>query len=328
MQTLEFTRALKEIVEELRIAPLVKLLEEWTTPGGQNTAIASDKKQLFSALLFKSNAGYELLLRQPNTRQILEKMQVSQLYQPSRTLVMLSQLHNSPNTHNISANAEAFPAFYSLVAQLRTLQQLELTCRELLEDAKRGNLQPTEGIMEISLIEYSDEVGISPRRLRIFVSTITDLHEHLSRIHGHETDKITFKYFDSGSGFTIGVQGGKEVIEAMNTLLTQWWEKFRFWRYDTFEKKMEGVSKGLAIVETLQQAIEKGTITPEVGENLKLRIFREVETLTGIGATIPLGEKTSVDQLQLLTEMRNTKLLGSGNASEAAAEEKGDHSGG
>jgi hypothetical protein len=42
---------------------------------------------------------------------------------------------------------------------------------------------------------------------------------------------------------------------------------------------------------------------------LQNQIFKQVDILIGIGATVPLGEAATVDQKQLLTEMRNTKLL-------------------
>jgi len=129
-------------------------------------------------------------------------------------------------------------------------------------------------------------------------------------VHGLEGDRLTFKYFDSGSGFLVAIAAAKTIIDSMNALLSQWWDKMRFWRYDTFDKKMEAISKSLTIVETVHEAVVKGLIPAETGENLKLRILREVNKLTEIGATIPLGDEATIDQRQLLTEMRNTKLLG------------------
>ena len=90
----------------------------------------------------------------------------------------------------------------------------------------------------------------------------------------------------------------------------------RFWRFDTYDKRIEAVAKTLTVVEMVRQKVDTKAITVEEGENLKVRILQELEKLTSIGATIPLGDSATIDQRQLLTEMRNTKLLGSGSPTE------------
>ena len=71
------------------------------------------------------------------------------------------------------------------------------TSRELLENEKIGQVDASQGILELELIEYTDEEGIAPKRLEVFISCVTRLHADVAIILGIQTgDKFTFKYFD------------------------------------------------------------------------------------------------------------------------------------
>lgn len=311
MQALEFSRALKEIVRDLKVKELLDIAQPWTTFPGNNNAVPDQTKNQFAQLILNSNAAYEQLIKRADTRQILAQLNLASLYEPSRIRTLLGSLGGVANSSQLHANAPLFTQFYSFTEQLRSLAMIESTSRLLLEEAKLKALPSDEGILELELIEYPDEVGITPRRLEIFISSITTLHMNLAILLDLKEDTLTFKYFDSGSGVLIGIAAAKGIILALNTLLNQWWDKIRFYRYDNYDKKVEAISKTLEVVDMVQQKVDKGAITAEVGENLKVRMLREVDRLTGIGAMVPLKDAT-IDQRQLLTEIRNTKLLSSG----------------
>jgi hypothetical protein len=325
MQTLEFTRALKEVMKELKVKELIALLAPLTVRTAN--PIDRDAKNQFSSLLFDSHAGYDRLSKNEATRKILQGLGAQEIYEPTRLGTLLTSLFAANTVQNIWHNADTFMPFSSFIALLRSFESIEHTCTDLLEKEKVGLVEPSDGILELELIEYADESGISPKRLEVFVASITELHTDLALIHEIPSDRLTFKYFDSGSGLLVGIQCAKAIADTMSSLLSQWFDRLRFWRYDTFEKKMGAISKGLAIVELAQQTVDKGAMTQDAAENLKLRVFREVDTLIGIGATIPLGEKATIDQRQLLTEMRNTKLLGSGESAEEKEGRKDDDDG-
>jgi hypothetical protein len=315
MQTLEFTRALGKIVDGLKISQLTALMAPWITPTG-NSVIDAPQKNQFAALLFDSNAAYRRLADDASTRRILESLNIGQFYEPSRLAAMLNAITSAPNAQQIYANWQHFANFYSFSELLQSLARLQNAATQLLEKEKIGEVNPSDEILELELIEYADEVGISPKRLQIFASSITNLHDHIARVLGIENDKVILRYFDSGSGLLVGIECAKAIVETLSVLLKEWWERLVYGRYESFEKKMNALSKSVAFADTVQQSVDKGTITGEVGENLKLRVFREVENLTGIGAIIPIPENATVDHRQLLTEARNTKLLSDGTSSE------------
>lgn len=311
MQALEFTRALKEITDELKVPDLLTILQPWIS-APNNQPIPDQTKDQLARLILNSNAAYERLARSPDTREILTQLDIGALYEPGRVRGVLGSLSSVPTSTQLVARPDLFSQFYSLTEQLRSLMRVESAARLLLEEAKLQGISSNDRILELELIEYSDEVGITPKRLDIFVSSITKLHMVLGLLLELKQDTLTFKYFDSGSGVLIGIAAGAPIIAALGALLNQWWDKIRFYRYDTYEKKVEAVSKTLDIVDVIEKKIKDGAITREVGENLKVRMFREVETLTEIGAMVPLRDAT-IDQQQLLTEIRNTKLLSSGS---------------
>jgi hypothetical protein len=317
MQTLEFTKALKRIVEGLKIPELTALMAPWINPRTNAAPIGPNEKNQLAALLFESNAGYRRLSEETNTRRILESVGVGQFYEPSRLAAMLNAVTSAQNTQQIYNNWQNFAHFYSFSELVQSLARLERAASQLLEKEKIGNVNPSDGILELELVEYSDEVGISPRRLQVFALSVSNLHDHIARVLGIEGDKVTFKYFDSGSGLLVGIECGKAIIQALTGLLKDWWERIVYWRYENFDKKIGALSKSVAFADTVQQAVDKGTITAEVGENMKVRVFREVENLTRIGAIIPISENATIDRRQLLTEVRNTKLLTDGTSAQA-----------
>jgi hypothetical protein len=313
MQTLEFTRALKEIAKELKAAEIVDTVQKWLqATSGQPNSLTDQDKDGLQELLLTSRSGYDRLEVREATGKILRGLGIKEFYDAGRIRQLMMSLSNLSQLQQV----RGVPDVQAYLERFKSLQRLSTTCEQLLETEKIGTVAPSEGIVEVELITYADEDGLSPLRLEKFIPAIVELHTNLAIVLAVPPGTLTFKYFDSGSGVVMGIQCAKEIAGALNTLLTQWWDKIRFWRYDTFEKRMEAISSGLTVAETVHEAVNKGTITEEEGRNLKLRILRRVDDLVGLGATIPLGDKATVDQKQLLTEMRNTKLLVSGEPAE------------
>jgi hypothetical protein len=319
MQTLEFTDALTEIVKGLKAEEIVTTIQGWFgMQFAPNTppALQDQAKDTFSELLLSSRSGFDQLSTRPTTGKIIAGLGVKDFYEPRRIRQLIIGVSGAGNI----AQVQASPDVHAYFEKFRSLIRLAATCRDLLEKEKVGELKPSEGILRVEIISYADEDGIAPKRLATFVETISDLHGDVAIVLGIPSDALTFRYFDSGSDLLVGVKCGREIAETLNTLLRQVWEKFRFWRYDTFEKRMASISKGLDIVDRIHESVQKGAVTEEEGNILKVKIFQKVDVMIGIGATVPLGESATLDQKQLLTEMRNTKLLGSGEPPDIAAQ--------
>jgi hypothetical protein len=102
-------------------------------------------------------------------------------------------------------------------------------------------------------------------------------------------------------------------------VISEWWNKIRFWNFDTFEKRMGALSTGLTVMGEVQTAVDKAVIDVETGNLLKTRILRKVDDLIGLGVFLDTEDEAErVDNRGLLIEKRDTKLLGTGRPSESA----------
>ncbi len=313
MQTLQFTRALRRIVDELRVLKLIGFLEPFVTQGN-TTNISDGHRQEFSALLFGAHAGYQRLNEDPSTARILTSLRVDSAYAAPRLGTLVSIFSAQGQAQGIWNNAAAFREFFTFFEMLRSLASLQKTCSQLLEEEKLGTPPATDGILELQLIDY-EGTGIFPNRITLLVSAVVKLYTDLARIHDISGDRLKFAYFDSGSDLVVGVQCAKVIVETMTTLLAEWWDKIKFRNYEDFDKKMEVMSKSLSVMETVQGAVDKKVIDEETANLLKARVLKEVDHLIGIGATLPLSvEPQKIDERKLLIGHRDMKLLGAGES--------------
>jgi hypothetical protein len=322
MQALTFVHGLNRVVTEMRVRELIALMQPWLVPAANNQIQPAQKDQ-FTQLIFNSHSGYERLLQDQNTKELLNQLDASQIYEPSRMAKMLSTVSTAGTTQNIWGNPTLFTEFYTFLALLKSLETMRESSKKFLEDEKIGVLSNEEGTMEIELLDY-DGTGIEPKRFQILVNTLLDLNTNLARIYNVGQDTLRFQYFDSGSSVLVGIKAAKPIIDGLNTLLMQWWDKIRFRQFDSFDRKVEAIAKGLTITHTIQEAVNRKVIDEETGQNLKRRVLTEVDTLIGIGASLPLRTETAIDERRLLAGMRSTKLLGSGELADQDTGEKSE----
>ena len=305
MQTLEFTRALKEIRTALEVDELVRTLERWLIP--PTAAQLSDmEKDQFSKLLFSSRSGWDRISVSDTTSKIMRELDIQDFYEPGRLRRLITLVSGSTSTQQLRTTET-----YAYLEKLRSFQKLEITCQKLLETEKVGKVESEQGIVELELMDY-DGKGIEPERLRLLSITVRQLHTNIARIHGIEGDQLRFKYFDSGSPVLMGIQCAKEIAETLNKAMLEWWDKIRFAPFEKFDRKMESMSKGMAVIETVKQKVDSQVFDEETGKILSRHVLKELNTLVGIGATVPLEAEATVDQKELLLAKRDVKLLESG----------------
>jgi hypothetical protein len=319
MQTLDFTRALTDIVADLKVREIHLLLQSLliTVPPNQPTwaqqPIQENQKASFTELLLTSYAGYDRLMRTDTTRKILEGMQANDLYSAARLNRMMQLVINSPAIGQLRSGAnQQTSEVYDFYQTLGAFLKVEKTCRTLLQEEKVGKVEPTDSLLELQLTDYEGK-GVEPERLSAMFSILADLQMNIVRLLRINDDRLTVKYLDSGSDFKIGLEGVKDAIDAIRNLIESIWDRVRFRDQDTFEKNMEAVTKGLDFLEKVKHAVETNAVTQEEADNLKTRVFRDVNDLIGLGVTLPMsGEGAAVERKQLI-EKRSTKLLTAGD---------------
>jgi hypothetical protein len=311
MQTLQFTRALRTMVEKLKTDKLMELLKPFLVVGSA-IQIDPSTKDTFAALLFDSRTGYTQLAEEPSTAKVLQSLELDEVYETSRLGRLLSLFGQFQTTQNLWSNAQYYADFYSFFNQLVNVGRLRSACIDLLEREKLGQVTDAEELLEIQLIDY-DGTGIDEVRVSQFISSLSKLHSAFARMLNISNDRLKFVYFDSGSDLIAAIRSAPTIVKSMSDLLWQWWDKIKFGRYDEFDKKSDALLKGFTVMETVQNAVSQKVIDSETGELLKMQVLIELGKLTGIGATLPFSEQEyNVDERALLIERRDAKLLQSG----------------
>ena len=113
----------------------------------------------------------------------------------------------------------------------------------------------------MELVEYADEEGFSPKRVQILSESIRKLHTSLGILYHSESQKITFKYFDSGSGLLVGILCGKKIAETISKLFSEWFETIVCFKYDSFDKKLAAATKSLSLAGSVEESIKNGVLT-------------------------------------------------------------------
>lgn len=322
MQTLDFTRALTEIVAELKIKELHTLMQGWlldplkpiANQAANQHLIPEDQKKTFASLLFNSHAGFDRLSRIDLTSRILNGMDARELYEPARLARIMNLVSSVQLMEQLrgSGNAELFDFFETLKAFLR----MEVTCRTLLQDEKVGKVEPSDSLLELQLTDY-DEGGVAPVRVAAVFSTLAKLQMNMARLLGAADNRLMVKYLDSGSDFKFGVEGLKEPIDAIRDLILSIWDRIKYRDQDTFERNMQAITAGLDLLEKTKQAVESKAVTQEEADILKELVLREANDLIGLGVSPPLKGPAADEERKRLISKRSTKLLTSGDASPA-----------
>ena len=313
MQTLEYVRALKKIVEHMRVPELIQLLEPLMLPTS-TAQVPQGQKDQFASLLFSSRAGYERLMEDSQIAKILTSLEVGSVYDSARLGRLVSIFNAIQNVSQMWGTPAHTVEVFSFYDQLKALKAIEKSCSELLGNEKLGSATPGE-FLELQLLDY-DGTGIEASRLEQFISGISQLHTDFALIFNVRSDKLRFLYFDSGSDLIVAIQCAKPILDSIKAIFGEWWEKVRFRSFDTFDRKLDAVAKSLTVIGTVHDAVTKNIIDQGTGDVLKTRILREVDDLIGIGVSLPIHSGTeTIDHRKLLVEMRDTKLLGSGGPS-------------
>jgi len=312
MQTLQFTRSLAEIVKLLKAEEIVNFLAAYLNIS-QNVPLSVADKGRFSTLVFDSYAGYQDLLKNTRTSEIIRQLELGAIYDTARMGRMVSSFNNAPASTNLFGNVEVFTELAHFREQLRTLVVLEKGCNVLLQQEKIGKNALGSATLEIQLIDYEGK-GIEPSRLSLLVETLVDLHALLAEILEIKEDILKLKYLDSGSDFILAIEAAAKIIESLRELFGEVWSKIIFWKYEKHDRKLDSIAKSLTIIGHVEGMAAAGQIPREKAANLSARLLKDVDKLIGIGATLPLGDRgVEVDQRERLIEMREVKLLGNGN---------------
>jgi hypothetical protein len=333
MQAIKFTRALEEISRQLKAQELIEFLRPYMRPEGANAPVTPQDRTRFAKLLFESSAGFTELSRNEETRSLLEAFQLVEVYDSGRLSNFIEILASVPATHNLIANLDIYKIFLSFFDSLSSIVNFAAVSAKFLVADKVH--PPTEGdeVLELLILDY-DGTGVLAERLQQSLTSLIELHTHLSRILGVTDSVLKITYTDSGSDLALGLAAAAVVIGALRLLFNEYWEKVKFRQFSESDRGMQSLEKSLTIIQKLHERVEAKSLSEEEANVLKQRLLSRMEKLIGNGTMIPSDSTVNVmpDERKLLTYMRDTKLLGTGGGetsppgSEPEKKEKDDTS--
>jgi len=300
MQTLDFTNALNEIAEQLLLKDLLATIEPFLQRA--QVPITSDQKKHFTRLLIKSNAAYQFLLKQESTRAVLDKSQLGELLEDARMSELINTLHGVPNTQHMWNNLELYREFYHVTELIKSFLRMQTTAKELLETPKIGKLPENESLIEVELMEEAEDHGVAPERVQILVSALIETHTVMAKLYGVTDDKLTFRYFDSGTNVAAGASCATAIAEAMKAFFSLALS-VRFWNQETFDRRILSFSNALDLAKKIDQNVADGVMTPEEGQHCKTTLFEQAQKVTRIGAAIPSRVAGEQRQLHAFTSL-------------------------
>jgi hypothetical protein len=302
---------MKQIVEELKASELIPFIGSLVARGG-NSGITDQMRDTFSTLVMASRVGFSRLNENPSTKIVMDSLKITELYAPERLGRLIRFLGAVPSTNNLQANADLFAEFYTFYAGLSWLAQIKNASVELLEAGKLASVSSENPVLELRLLDY-DNTGVAVERLRQFFASMHELHTQLTILLKIGDSHLQVIYFDSGTDVYAGFQCAKAALDIMRGLFSEFWEKFKYSSLRDFDRKIDSLSKGLSFVGAVKEQVDKGAVDEETARNLTHRVLSEMTTLVGIGASLPPEDNLqTVDQRQVLIEMRGAKLLGTG----------------
>jgi hypothetical protein len=181
-----------------------------------------------------------------------------------------------------------------------------------LESDRLGQVTDADELLELQLVSF-DETGLTPERLVQFVETVNQLNTNFARVLGIAGGRLRIVYLESGSDDIFGFKSAKEIVLVIKELIFEVWDKVKYSGFERFEKKAEVLGTGLKAMALIDAAVTNNVITQEDGSIIKQHLLNDVQTLIGIGATLPTNQEVvEVDQRKLLMDRRNARLLGEG----------------
>lgn len=316
MQTTTFIRALHGMITQLKAAELHQFLAP-IVKREANTSFTDTSKKIFSELLFDSRTGYDRLNNDPATASLMESLKMADTYDRDGLGRLVTIVNTAGNFSGVWQNQESFARVTRFFSMLDELLTFERACIDLLGRDKLEDPSAIPGALELEIIDY-DDTGIDLSRLEDILATLIRLHTDVMRTLGNTDSRLRVRFLDSGSDIRIRLEGAADVVDSIKRLLIDVWKAVRFRKYDEFDRKIESVAGAVQFASTVQEQVDRGVIDPETGNLLKTRALDQASKLVGLGTILAGAEAPElVETRKLLVAKRGTKLLGTGEPSEA-----------
>jgi len=323
VQTVEFNERLTNIFKSLQLDFLLDQLKT-VIHGTPINLPNSSVRNGFAGLVFNTKANLQALSTDLQNKEIISALGLEKVFESKPLGEMITAVNSSNDTNAIRSNSHYYHIFAELYIALDNLKRFEETVNKFLIVPKISVDNKEESALEFEIIDVGR--GITMDRFEAVLKSIHSLHDTMARaleING----RLAIAFLDSGSNSIVSIKSDGRIIDALRKLVTEVWDRIRFGKYDTLERKLEAAEAGLKFVQFVDEKEKVGALNPATAAQLKHQAVSEVIGLFGNGTSLrEIQTQTTLDNRSLLLDKFDVKLIEAGSTAEKTEPQKGTKS--
>lgn len=209
-----------------------------------------------------------------NEKRILKEFELDSLVDSSSWMM---RTRASPAEVSLAGRGrqalETFPKFSNLVQREAATSVIVVSG----SDKKGPQSLPTRKVTFI--IRETEAPTLTLKDLSSVISDIEAIFQVILKINGDPSSDLIVAAFDSGSDKSLDLIGAAATVEKLSAFLLEAWDRIRFARMTKLRASIKAASDGLTLLNELQAAQDKGTVTSEEAEKLKRVLLKSVDDL-------------------------------------------------
>jgi hypothetical protein len=163
-----------------------------------------------------------------------------------------------------------------------------------IEQGAEGGANKYRGMQLLTITLYEDKNALSsPTRVANAIESINHFYYACAMMGGESPSTISVVALDSGSDKSIDFLGLAKVMECVERILNNIWDRVFFFREHQTEERLDLVAKALPIISQISLMKERGEIPPELAEQLNQNVFQGVNKFVQAGVSTPKIEDAS-----------------------------------
>jgi hypothetical protein len=240
----------------------------------------------------------------PPENELLDRFGLKPLVEPDTWATAGRPTPDGPSlAAKIRYAMETFPKFAKILDR-ETDENLVIQTKE----NKKGAIQTLATKKITFLVRESDALTLTLKELSSILSDIENIFQSIVKITGAPPSDLVVAALDSGSEKSLDLVGVATAVDKLTAFLLEAWDRVRFARTSKMRASIKTASEGLAVLNELKAAQEKGAISAEEAEKLKRTVLKSVEDLFSKGVYIPEMEE-SIPVRPSEIPYQRTKLL-------------------
>lgn len=308
MRRKEIIDAVTQIVSALESSKIIAVLRVTREQLGPKR---SDPKMVTETL--RVLRLYTLLAHSfsPPARELTRILGIDRIEDPALWSTIISE---DPNHESISVWWDLKFAYEHLpkIAQLLEQHPLEGS------DVNGTNVPDGMRVLTVMIFEPINTIS-SPIRLANVLEGINHFYTACALMGKESPSTLSVIACDSGSDKSFDFLGLAKVMECVERLITNIWDRVVFYREHQFEERLDLISKSLPILQQINKMEEHKELEPELAEILRRNVFDGTNKFVQSGATIPQFENSLISNpRQILSPVQKLLVSTSSEESETA----------